>query len=469
MKIFASRMPVGLALAAMLFTLVWSTVAHAAKTGPTAPPAAVDIVVAAKDISAGTMIDASMLATKRVNPDRVNGAFRATQEVVGTVAVAPIPKGEAITAAVVRPEEDLNMLSYRIPPGMRAVTLPVDDVSGVSGMLHPGDYVDILATFDLRNEADVTRTVLQNVLVLALGTTMATEAGPEAEMPMRYRDVTVAVHPRDAEKLVLADSKGKVRLALRRVGDDTRAALSPTSTPELTGQQPGPPPRERPLPAAERRMVSAQGLAERWVDPDRCRVFLGCQSQNASLSEARSENNVAIAKVLDAVKALKFDGMRMKAPSLNVQIMYTDNNYRELPKIVGYRTTQEFTVLLESKDPRLLSDQAGKVIDTALTSGANMLGQVTFFREDQKAVQRELLGEAVKDALANARVMAKAADMRLTGVWQLSGYPQYQNYDSMQNMRQSAMPMGAGGDGGTTVLYGQVKVSCSASISASVE
>jgi uncharacterized protein YggE len=226
-------------------------------------------------------------------------------------------------------------------------------------------------------------------------------------------------------------------------------------------------------PAAERKMVSAQGVAERWVDPDRCRVYLGCQSQNASLSEARAENNAAIAKVLDAVAALKFDGMKMKAPSLSVQIMYSNQNYQELPKVVGYRATQEFTVLLEGKDPRVLSDQAGKVIDTALNSGADMLGQVSFFREDQKALQRELLGEAIKDALANAEVMAKAADMKLTGVWALSGYPQYQNYEPQnQMMRQAAMPgMGSGGgnEGGTTVLYGQVKVSCSASISASVE
>ena len=223
-------------------------------------------------------------------------------------------------------------------------------------------------------------------------------------------------------------------------------------------------------PAPERKMVSAQGVAERWVDPDHCRVYLGCQSQNASLSEARAENNVAIAKVLDAAKALGFPNMKMKAPSLSVQIMYSNQDYQTLPKIVGYRATQEFTVLLESKDPKVLSDQAGKVIDTALTSGANTLGQVTFFREDQKALQRELLGEAIKDALANAEVMAKAADMKLTGVWQLSGYPQYQNYEPMQNMRQASMPgMGGGGDGGTTVLYGQVKVSCSASISASVE
>jgi hypothetical protein len=227
-------------------------------------------------------------------------------------------------------------------------------------------------------------------------------------------------------------------------------------------------PTFRLVPPEEHKMVSASGYADRWVDPDHCRAYLGCQSQEKSLSEARSENNDRIARVLAAIAKLKLPGLKTKAPSLNVQIIYSDTGYRELPKVLGYRVTQEFTVLLEDKDPKVLSDQAGQVIDTALSSGANTLGQVVFFREDQKAIQRELLGEAIKDALANATVMARAAGSKVTGVWRLSGNPQYYGYEAGQQMRQSAGPMGNAGEG-TTIVFGQVKVACSASIEVTIE
>ncbi len=218
----------------------------------------------------------------------------------------------------------------------------------------------------------------------------------------------------------------------------------------------------------DRAELSVSGEAERWVDPDRCRVFLGCQSQNESLQTARAENNERVNRVIAAVEKLKIAGIKMKAPSLRIEILYGDTSRNELPKRVGYRVTQEFTVLLSSDDPKAMSEQGGQVVDAALEDGANVLGQIVFFKEDEDAVRREVLGEAVKDALAKGNEMAGAAGARLTRVWRLSGTPEFRSYPSHQNIMQVAMA-DSSEDAGTTLMYGQVRVNCSAQVVAQMD
>ena len=96
-------------------------------------------------------------------------------------------------------------------PKKRAMAVKVDDVVGVAGFIHPGDKVDVLVT--LREAPPVTKTVLQNVLVLATGTEI--ERRGKEDKPYQVHVITVEVTPEEGEKLALAANEGKVQLALR--------------------------------------------------------------------------------------------------------------------------------------------------------------------------------------------------------------------------------------------------------------
>jgi len=130
---------------------------------------------------------------------------------------------------------------------MRAVTVAIDPVVGVAGFLEPGDRVDVIATFEI-GEVTVTRTVLQNIKLLAIGTT-ATAAKPkrppaegeeaqvEAAEEREQPNATLAVDPEQAQTLILSDARGKLRLALRRKFEEQYIALEPTDTAEVIGEE----------------------------------------------------------------------------------------------------------------------------------------------------------------------------------------------------------------------------------------
>lgn len=105
-----------------------------------------------------------------------------------------------------------SRLSLMIPRGQRAVTVAVNEVSGISGMLQPGDCVDVLATFDQNTAGqNVTSLFLQNISILAVGQdTEVKEKKGESKTT-----VTLLVDPWQAEQLALAEEKGVLRLALR--------------------------------------------------------------------------------------------------------------------------------------------------------------------------------------------------------------------------------------------------------------
>ncbi|MCD6351351.1 MAG: SIMPL domain-containing protein [Armatimonadetes bacterium] len=231
---------------------------------------------------------------------------------------------------------------------------------------------------------------------------------------------------------------------------------SPTALAQTAGVQ-----YERP------RELSVSGTAERWVDPDRCRIFLGCQSREKQLQVARRENNARVQRVLEAIRRLKIKGLKMKAPSLEVNILYASSRRAtELPEELGYEVTQQFTVLLTEGTPEKLSFDAGRVIDAALGAGANMLGQVVFFRDDQKEIERQLLAEAVKDAMTRARIMAQAAGVKISGVWSLSSEPVYRQFDRYAQNVQTVGPAAPGG--GTTIVSGRLQVTCSVRLTAEI-
>ena len=135
------------------------------------------------------------------------------------------------------------MLAMVVAENMRAVSVRVNDVVGVAGFLLPGNRVDVVTAF---RDGQQTRseTVVQNVKVLAVDQTASTEKNE----PVVVRAVTLEVTPDDAEKLVLAEERGVIQLALRNPLDTTVVAMRSHAPPPVTAAplRPAPVAKARP-------------------------------------------------------------------------------------------------------------------------------------------------------------------------------------------------------------------------------
>lgn len=172
----------------------------------------VQVVVAAAEIPFGQKIAAEQLKIVGWPKDSVpDGAFHDVAHVVGKIANQKLVQGEAVLQARTVGAAGGSSLAALIEPNKRAVTVRVNDVIGVAGFLLPGNRVDVLATRELERNKAQTRTLLQNVKVLAVDQT----AAPEKDKPVVVRAVTLEVEPRQAELLVQATEEGTVQMALR--------------------------------------------------------------------------------------------------------------------------------------------------------------------------------------------------------------------------------------------------------------
>ncbi len=146
---------------------------------------------------------------------------------LGHGVIVPISKGEFILPNRLAGEHAGSGLPSLIPPGMRAVSVRVNEVVSVAGFVTPGTRVDVLLTGTPGAGGDEqTTTVLQNVLVLASGHTLERTATGEAQ---NTAVITLEVSPDDAQRLTLASSQGHIQLALRNPLD-TRQDDVPSSS-----------------------------------------------------------------------------------------------------------------------------------------------------------------------------------------------------------------------------------------------
>ncbi len=181
-------------------------------TGNNEPGA--DVIVAADDIQVGARIEEHNVRTVRYPASSLPaGTFSARSKVLGRGVILPISRGEFILPSKLAPENAGSGLPSLIPPGMRAVSVRVNEVVSVAGFVGPGTRVDILLTGTPNGSTESqTTTVLQNVAVIASGHTLERNAAGEAQnTPV----ITLLVSPDDAERLTLASSEGHIQLSLR--------------------------------------------------------------------------------------------------------------------------------------------------------------------------------------------------------------------------------------------------------------
>lgn len=215
-------------LAIAAATMVWTI---RSTQEPTASAQA-QVVTAAGFIPSGSVLTTDKLAIRSF-PEALPGTAENEGLVIGKVAKIDIKAGDPIRLSDLATKD---RLSYVVPRGMRAVTVGLDPVSGVGGFLKPGDRVDIVATFEM-NSSSFAKTVLQNVTLLAIGTQSQEGdnlAGDKATAKAQPT-ATLAVSPTDAEKLILADAKGRLRLALRAADDRLMEPRKPVSAQMVMG------------------------------------------------------------------------------------------------------------------------------------------------------------------------------------------------------------------------------------------
>jgi pilus assembly protein CpaB len=196
------------------------------------------VVVAAGDIQAGAKLDARDVRVVRLPQSAAPpGAISDPAKVVGRGAVVPVAKGEFILPNKLAPLEAGAGLPALIPPGMRAVSVRVNDVVSVAGFVQPGTRVDVLATGNSGsgNERQ-TITVLENVRVIAVGGSLLERlGGGEQSAPV----ITLLVSPDDAQRLALASQEGRIQLALRNPLDAKQESIGATRTSTLyPGEKP---------------------------------------------------------------------------------------------------------------------------------------------------------------------------------------------------------------------------------------
>jgi pilus assembly protein CpaB len=181
------------------------------------------VVVAAADLAVGAELTADSLRTIDWPASSVpEGAMDDPKEVVGRGLILPVIKNEPILPMKLASKEAGSGLPPAIPPGLRAVSVRVNEVIGVAGYVLPGTRVDVVATLNPSSQtADMTsKIVLTDVLVLAAGTKL--EQPNDKEKPIAVSVVTLLVDPDEAERLTLASSEGKIQLALRNPLDRAR-------------------------------------------------------------------------------------------------------------------------------------------------------------------------------------------------------------------------------------------------------
>jgi pilus assembly protein CpaB len=235
--VFLAAMCAGLLAAFMVYLLLERQKARAAEL--TEP---VHVVVAKQDIPPRTIIQSDMVepAVRPIGTLPKNTASY-PQEVVGKVTLRALPAGQPIQRPYLAARSAALGLAYVVPISMRAVTVALDPIIGVAGFVRAGDRVDVLATFQA-DKVSVTKTVLQNVELLAVGPDVrpseVRRTAGDPQGPRERPNATLSVTPSQAEKLILSESRGKLRLTLRPVDEDSLVPLSGITTTQLIGIAP---------------------------------------------------------------------------------------------------------------------------------------------------------------------------------------------------------------------------------------
>ena len=196
---------------------------------------AVMALVAKKDIAPATRLGAEQVQSSPWSPAHLpKGAFTNLAELEGRVAAYPLVEGELVLEKKLAPKGTLSGLTALLPATKRAMTVKVDEASGVAGFVAPDNRVDVLVTIDKGeyNGNPLSRVLLQNLRVLGTGQKIESRPG---DKPQVVPTVTLEVSPEEGERLALASQEGRVSLVLRGQEDNKLVATQGVKADTLFG------------------------------------------------------------------------------------------------------------------------------------------------------------------------------------------------------------------------------------------
>ncbi|MDQ6885737.1 MAG: Flp pilus assembly protein CpaB [Gemmatimonadota bacterium] len=220
------------------------------------------VVVAAQDVPEGRVLDRIALTTRNWPVQALPaGAYSSIDSVAGRVTRVPVFKGEAFVPGRLAPAGTGGGLEVKIAPGKRAMSVKINDVAGISGLIQPNSRVDVLVNIrDVRatHEQQVAKLFMENMRVLSVGQQVT--RGEDGK-PINATTATLEVTPDEAERLAVAMNQGSIALVLRGYGDpdsiktkgatssDVLAQLREGRAVELEPKPAPSAPRRRPTPA----------------------------------------------------------------------------------------------------------------------------------------------------------------------------------------------------------------------------
>ena len=197
------------------------------------------VVVAASDLPLGSELTADDVKVIEWQASSVPAeAISDPKEVVGRGLVMPVVQYELILPLKLASKEAGAGLPPVIPPGLRAMSVRVNEVIGVAGYVVPGTRVDVLTTINPGQQQTTmtSKVILTDVQVLAAGTKIDNTTDKDKPVPVSV--VTLLVNPDEAERLTLASSEGKIQLALRNPLDRSAPATRGVRPAVLLGSEP---------------------------------------------------------------------------------------------------------------------------------------------------------------------------------------------------------------------------------------
>ena len=198
-----------------------------------------DVLVATQDIPARMTITPAMFQTQtRPSAGLQPDVLSAPTSAVGQIALVTIPAGSQLTASEIGTAANAA-LPVRLQPGMRAVSIPIDRVKGVAGLIQPGDRVDVIAIPPRGgNDTPKAATILRGVRVLAIGNALEYPSATPGPDEQNATTATLEVNTRQADLLSWADTNATLRLALRSPKEPIRSEPTETLTfPSVTVAQ----------------------------------------------------------------------------------------------------------------------------------------------------------------------------------------------------------------------------------------
>ena len=228
------------AVSGITASIVWM-MHQGVQPAPVKAPTVAALIVK-RDIAPATRLGADLVATtawSRVNLPQ--GAFTNAADIEGRVTAFPMVEGELILQKKLAPKGTVPGLTALLSPHRRAMTVKVDEASGVAGFVAPENRVDVMLTVDKGeyNKDPLSRVLLQNLRVLGTGQRIENRPG---DKPQVVPTVTLEVSPAEGERLALAAQAGRISLVLRGQNDSQPVLTQGVSAGNLFGSTTNVPP-----------------------------------------------------------------------------------------------------------------------------------------------------------------------------------------------------------------------------------